>query len=50
MQPIGMYKGIGLAMAAGILSTLLSGAGYGTESGNMVDGPIPGATASFTWR
>jgi LDH2 family malate/lactate/ureidoglycolate dehydrogenase len=42
VQPIGMYKGIGLAMAAGILSTLLSGAGYGTESGNMVDGPIPG--------
>ena len=38
VQPIGMYKGIGLAMAAGILSTLLSGAGYGTESGNMVDG------------
>src|SRR5690606_16176334 len=36
VQPIGMYKGIGLAMAAGILSTLLSGAGYGTESGNMV--------------
>jgi LDH2 family malate/lactate/ureidoglycolate dehydrogenase len=42
VQPIGMYKGIGLAVAAGILSTLLSGAGYGTESGNMVDGPIPG--------
>jgi LDH2 family malate/lactate/ureidoglycolate dehydrogenase len=47
VQPIGMYKGIGLAMAAGILSTLLSGAGYGTESGNMADGPIPGRDGQF---
>jgi LDH2 family malate/lactate/ureidoglycolate dehydrogenase len=47
VQPIGMYKGIGLAMAAGILSTLLSGAGYGTESGNMVDGPVPGRDGQF---
>jgi LDH2 family malate/lactate/ureidoglycolate dehydrogenase len=47
VQPIGMYKGIGLAMAAGILSTLLSGAGYGAESGNMVDGPIPGRDGQF---
>jgi LDH2 family malate/lactate/ureidoglycolate dehydrogenase len=47
VQPIGMYKGIGLAMAAGMLSTLLSGAGYGTESGNMVDGPIPGRDGQF---
>ncbi|MGH6900095.1 MAG: Ldh family oxidoreductase [Geminicoccaceae bacterium] len=47
VQPIGMYKGIGLAMAAGILSTLLSGAGYGTESGNMVDGPNPGRDGQF---
>jgi LDH2 family malate/lactate/ureidoglycolate dehydrogenase len=47
VQPIGMYKGIGLAMAAGILSTLLSGAGYGTESGNMVDGASPGRDGQF---
>ena len=47
VQPIGNYKGIGLAMAAGILSTLLSGAGYGSESGNMVDGPIPGRDGQF---
>jgi len=47
VQPIGMYKGIGLAMAAGILSTLLSGTGYGTESGNMVDGPNPGRDGQF---
>jgi LDH2 family malate/lactate/ureidoglycolate dehydrogenase len=47
VQPIGMYKGIGLAMAAGILSTLLSGAGYGAESGNMVDGAFPGRDGQF---
>jgi LDH2 family malate/lactate/ureidoglycolate dehydrogenase len=47
VQPIGMYKGIGLAMAAGILSTLLSGAGYGSESGNMIDGPLPGRDGQF---
>jgi LDH2 family malate/lactate/ureidoglycolate dehydrogenase len=47
VQPIGKYKGIGLAMAAGILSTLLSGAGYGSESGNMIDGPLPGRDGQF---
>lgn len=47
VQPIGMYKGIGLAMAAGILSTLLSGAGYGSESGNMVDGAFAGRDGQF---
>ena len=40
-------KGIGLAMAMGILSTLLSGAGYGTESGNMIDGAKAGADGQF---
>lgn len=43
IQPIGQHKGIGLAVAVGVLSTLLSGAGYGTESGNMIDGPRAGA-------
>lgn len=43
IQPIGQHKGIGLAVAVGVLATLLSGAGYGTESGNMVDGPVAGA-------
>lgn len=47
IQPIGQHKGIGLAMAMGILSTLLSGAGYGTESGNMIDGAKPGADGQF---
>ena len=47
VQPIGQHKGIGLAVAMGVLSTLLSGAGYGTESGNMVDGPTAGADGHF---
>lgn len=42
IQPIGAHKGIGLAIVTGMLSTLLSGASYGTELGNMVDGPRPG--------
>ena len=47
IQPIGGYKGLGLAVCMGILSSLLSGAGYGTESGNMVDGAIAGADGQF---
>jgi LDH2 family malate/lactate/ureidoglycolate dehydrogenase len=47
IRPIGDYKGIGLAMVTGILSSLLSGAGYGRETGNMVDGAIPGADGQF---
>ena len=47
IQPIGAYKGIGLGIVVGILSTLLSGASYGTELGNMVDGAKPGADGQF---
>ena len=47
IRPIGAYKGIGLALCMGILSTVLSGAGYGTESGNLDDGPIAGADGHF---
>jgi L-2-hydroxycarboxylate dehydrogenase (NAD+) len=47
LQPIGGYKGTGLALMMGILSTLLSGASYGTELGNMVDGPQPGHDGHF---
>lgn len=47
IQPIGGHKGIGLAIMVGILSSVLSGAGYGTESGNMVDGAKPGADGQF---
>jgi LDH2 family malate/lactate/ureidoglycolate dehydrogenase len=42
LQPIGGFKGIGLALVFGLLSSLLSDAAYGTELGNMVDGPRPG--------
>lgn len=47
IQPIGQYKGVGLGMVVGILSTLLSGAAYGTELGNMVDGPKAGRDGHF---
>ncbi|MEP7362362.1 MAG: Ldh family oxidoreductase [Acidobacteriota bacterium] len=43
LQPIGEFKGVGLAVVFGMLSTLLSDASYGTELGNMVDGARPGA-------
>jgi LDH2 family malate/lactate/ureidoglycolate dehydrogenase len=47
IQPIGQHKGVGLGMVVGILSTLLSGAAYGTELGNMVDGPQAGRDGHF---
>jgi len=47
IQPIGAHKGVGLGMAVGMLSSLLSGAAYGTGSGNMVDGPRPGIDGHF---
>jgi LDH2 family malate/lactate/ureidoglycolate dehydrogenase len=42
IQPIGGHKGVGLGIMMGVLSSLLSGAAYGTELGDMVDGPRPG--------
>ncbi|SDB54626.1 Ldh family oxidoreductase [Bauldia litoralis] len=47
IQPIGQHKGVGLGMAVGMLSSLLSGAGYGTESGNMEDGAVVGVDGHF---
>ena len=47
IQPIGAFKGLGLAVCMGIFASLLSGAGYGTESGNMVDGATAGADGQF---
>jgi LDH2 family malate/lactate/ureidoglycolate dehydrogenase len=47
IQPIGQHKGVGLGMAVGMLSTLLSGAAYGTGLGSMVDGPKAGADGHF---
>jgi LDH2 family malate/lactate/ureidoglycolate dehydrogenase len=42
IQPIGGHKGVGLGIVIGMLSSLLSGASYGTELGNMVNGPTAG--------
>jgi LDH2 family malate/lactate/ureidoglycolate dehydrogenase len=47
LQPIGGFKGTGLALIMGVLSSVLSGAAYGTELGNMVDGPRPGRDGHF---
>ncbi len=47
IRPIGDFKGVGLAMITGILSSLLSGAGYGLESGNMIEGAKAGADGQF---
>jgi LDH2 family malate/lactate/ureidoglycolate dehydrogenase len=42
LQPIGGFKGVGLAMIAGMLASFLSGARYGTELGSMEAGPRAG--------
>jgi LDH2 family malate/lactate/ureidoglycolate dehydrogenase len=47
LAPIGGFKGTGLAMIMGILSTMLSGAAYGTELGNMESGPLAGMDGHF---
>ena len=47
LAPIGGFKGAGLAMIMGILSSMLSGASYGTELGSLETGPAPGADGHF---
>ncbi|MFN7920946.1 MAG: Ldh family oxidoreductase [Bryobacteraceae bacterium] len=47
LQPIGEYKGVGLGVVFGLLSTVLSGASYGTALGNMIDGPRSGHDGHF---
>lgn len=47
IQPIGAHKGVGLGMAVGILSSLLSGAAYGSELGDMNRGPTAGRDGHF---
>jgi LDH2 family malate/lactate/ureidoglycolate dehydrogenase len=47
LLPIGEFKGISLALIMGIISSMLSGAGYGLESGNMVDGAKAGMDGHF---
>ncbi len=47
MRPIGDYKGSGLALMMGLLSTMLSGAQYGTALGSLEDGAKAGADGHF---
>jgi LDH2 family malate/lactate/ureidoglycolate dehydrogenase len=47
IQPIGRHKGVGLGMAVGMLSSLLSGAAYGTDSGTMETGAVVGVDGHF---
>jgi L-2-hydroxycarboxylate dehydrogenase (NAD+) len=47
LAPIGGYKGTALAMIMGILSSMLSGAAYGTELGDLKTGPQPGRDGHF---
>ena len=47
LTPIGQFKGVALAMVMGVLSSMLSGASYGTELGNMEDGPNAGEDGHF---
>ena len=41
LAPIGGFKGAGLSMIMGILSSMLSGASYGTELGSIEDEANP---------
>lgn len=45
--PIGGHKGVALGMIVGMLSSFLSGAGYGVESGTMTDGAFAGRDGQF---
>ena len=47
LAPIGGFKGVGLAMVMGLLSSMLSGASYGTELGDMETGPRAGQDGHF---
>ena len=47
LAPIGGFKGAGLALIMGILSSMLSGASYGTELGSIEEGPTPGKDGHF---
>jgi LDH2 family malate/lactate/ureidoglycolate dehydrogenase len=42
LVPIGGFKGAGLALIMGVLSSMLSGAAYGTELGSLRSGPKAG--------
>ena len=48
IRPIGGHKGVGLGMAVGMLSTLLSGGAYGSELGDLARGAAPGRDGHFS--
>jgi LDH2 family malate/lactate/ureidoglycolate dehydrogenase len=47
LMPIGGYKGVSLALLMGLLSSMLSGAAYGTELGDLYRGPDAGMDGHF---
>ena len=47
LLPIGDFKGTALALIMGILSSMLSGAAYGTELGSVDEGPQAGRDGHF---
>jgi LDH2 family malate/lactate/ureidoglycolate dehydrogenase len=47
LLPTGGFKGAGLALVMGVLSSMLSGAAYGTELGDMARGPTAGQDGHF---
>jgi LDH2 family malate/lactate/ureidoglycolate dehydrogenase len=47
LMPVGGFKGTGLAMIMGVLSSMLSGAAYGTELGSLESGPAAGKDGHF---
>ena len=47
LAPIGWYKGTGMALAFGLLSTVLSGAAFGSRLGDIKSGPKPGRDGHF---
>lgn len=47
LVPIGGFKGVGLALIMGVLSSMLSGAAYGSELGDMERGPKAGQDGHF---
>jgi len=47
LRPIGGHKGASLALIMGVLSSMLSGAAYGTELGDMENGPVSGTDGHF---
>ena len=47
IQSIGGHKGVGLGMAIGMLSTLLSGSSYGTELGDLISRRHSGRDGHF---